>query len=87
MQALITPQQALKHLRYISQIEEIVNLGGRRQELLHHIFVHLHSGLGHKIAKRFELIVELLQLLVNHGAEYAAHFALLRERHVNEIKS
>ena len=40
-------QHALQHLGQVAQVERVVRLGGRRQELLGHAAVHLHRRVNH----------------------------------------
>lgn len=85
--SLVASKQALKHLGYVAQVEQIVNLGGRGQESLRDRLVHLYGRFGHEIAERAELVVEFGELLSDHGAEYAHDLVLAGKRHVKEIES
>ena len=87
MQPLVASQQALEDLGNVPQVEQVVNLGGRGQELVHHRVVDVHGGLGHDVAERLELVVELLELAVDHGAEYAIDLVLLWEGHVDQVEA
>ena len=62
----------------VSQVEQVVYLGGCGQEARHHTVVHLDGGLGHDVADRLHLLLEVLQLLVDHAAKDSLDLGFLR---------
>lgn len=65
------------HLGDVPEVEQVVDFRGRGQEALHHRVVHVQGGLSHHIADGLHLLLEVLQLLVDHGAEYSGDLRLL----------
>ncbi len=87
MQALVASKQTLEDFRYVSQIEEIVDTGRRGQKSLYDVAVHFYRCRGHYIAQRAYFVFKVQKLLIDHRAEYAFDFGLLRKCHVNQIES
>lgn len=65
------------HLGDVSKVEEVVDLGGGGQEALRHSAVHVQGGLGHHVPNGLHLFLKVLELLVDHGAEYPDDLGLL----------
>ena len=65
------------HLGDVSKVEEVVDLGRRGQEALYHGVVHIQGGLGHHIPNGLHLFLKVLELLIDHGAEYPDDLGLL----------
>lgn len=87
VEVLVGPQHALEHLGDVSKVEEVVDLGGGGQEALRHSAVHVQGGLGHHVPNGLHLFLKVLELLVDHGAEYPDDLGLRGEGHVDDIKS
>lgn len=71
------PGQVAFHLGDVPEVEEVVDLGGCGQEALHHGVVHVPGGLGHHIPNGLHLLLEVLKLLIDHGAKYADDLGFL----------
>lgn len=71
----------------VAQIEEIVNSGWCWQELLHDGVVHLDGCMCHNVADRLHFFLEILQLLIDHGAKDPLQIRLRRKRHVDEVET
>lgn len=65
------------HLGDVSKVEEVVDLRRRGQEALYHSVVHIQGGLGHHIPSGLHLFLKVLELLIDHGAEYPDDLRLL----------
>ena len=61
MEVLVSSQQTLEHSRDVTQIEQVVDLGGRGEELAHDGLVHLDCGLCHDISDRLHFFLKVLQ--------------------------
>lgn len=71
------------HLGDIPQVEQVVDLGRCGEEAGHDGIINLDGGLGHHISDRLHLLLEVLQLLVNHGAEDPLDLRFLQKINVN----
>ena len=61
----------------IPEVEKIVDLGRRRQKLGDDGSVHLDGGQRHDVTNWFHLLLEVLKLLVDHGAKYTLDLRFL----------
>ena len=64
-------------LRDVPEVEEVVYLGGSGQHAGGDGVVDLDGGLGHDVSQGFDVLVEVLQLLVDHCAKDALDLTLL----------
>ena len=71
---------ALAHPGDIPEVEEVVDLGRRGQELVHNNIVHLYCGLSQHVRNGLHLLVKLHQLLVNHAAKDPLDLGLLQTK-------
>ena len=75
-----------KYLRNVSHIKEVVNLGWCRQHTCGDKTIDFDGSLRHQITKWFNILVEILQLLVYHCTKNTSNLTLLWEGHVNEVE-
>ena len=76
----------LSHPGDIPEVEEVVDLGWRGQELVHNNIVHVYCGLSQHVRDGLHVLVKLHQLLVNHAAKDPLDLGLLQTKCVNKRK-
>lgn len=70
----------------VSEVEEVVYLGGRGQEAGDGRVVELQGGLGQDRTYRLHLLLKLLQLLVDHSTIDTLDLRLLERERRGEVR-
>ena len=62
-------------------------LSGSREHTCGDVVINLNSSICHYVSKWFDIFIEILQLLVDHGTKDSFDLALLGKCHINEVES
>ena len=76
----------MPHLGDVSEVEQVVYLGGSGEHAVGDVVVDLNGGLRHDVPQWLHILIEVLQLLVDHGTKDALDLAGLGRQKTTTIK-